>query len=151
MLVGMVGVLVPVLPGLLVVWLAAVLSLLWQGADGAAWLGVGWFTLLFALGTLATVALPARRGRETGVPSGSLAAAVAGAVAGFMLLPVAGFVVGGLVGLYLAERLRLGTGEAARRSTGAVLRAYGLGVLIELLLGFLLIGSWLTLVILRFG
>ncbi|TVR21937.1 MAG: DUF456 domain-containing protein [Nitriliruptor sp.] len=151
MLVGLVGVVVPVLPGLLIVWLVGVTSLLWQGTDGAAWLVAAWLTGLFALGTLATVLLPARRGREAGATTASFVTALLGAVLGFFVLPVAGFLVGFVVGLLLGERGRLGEWEAARRSTLSVLRGYGIGVLIELVLGVTMVGSWLVAVVVRFG
>lgn len=151
MLVGMVGVVVPVLPGLLIVWLVGVSSLLWQGADTVGWLVAAWLTGLFALGTLATVLLPARRGREAGATTASFATGLTGAVLGFFVLPVAGFLVGFVVGLLLGERGRLGEWEAARRSTLEVLRGYGLGVLLELVLGVTMVGSWLVAVVVRFG
>lgn len=149
MLVGLVGVLVPVLPGLLIVWAAGVASVLWQGTDTTGWLVAWWLTGLFALATLVTVVLPTRRGRELGATSASFASGLLGAVVGFFVLPVAGFLVGFLVGLAVGERARLGEWEAARTSTFAVLRAYGLGVLLELLLGLTMVGSWLAAVIAR--
>jgi uncharacterized protein len=151
MLVGLVGVVVPVLPGLLIVWLVGGLSLLWQGADAAGWLVVAWLTGLFALGTLATVVLPARRGREAGATTASFATALLGAVLGFFVVPVAGFLLGFVLGLLVGERGRLGEWEAARRSTLAVLRGYGLGVLLELIVGVTMIASWLVAVLVRFG
>lgn len=149
MIVGLVGVLVPVLPGLVVVWLAGVASVLWQGTDTTGWLVAWWLTGLFALGTLATVVLPTRRGRELGASSASFASGLLGAVVGFFVLPVAGFPIGFLAGLAIGERVRLGEWDAARRSTLAVLRAYGVGVVIELLLGVTMVGSWLVAVITR--
>ena len=149
MIVGLVGVLVPVLPGLVIVWLAGVGSVLWQGTDTTGWLVAWWLTGLFALGTLATVVLPTRRGRELGASTASLASGLLGAVIGFFVLPVAGFPVGFLAGLTIGERTRLGEWAAARRSTLAVLRAYGVGVVIELLSGITMVGSWLIAVIAR--
>jgi uncharacterized protein len=72
-----------------------------------------------------------------------------GAVIGFFVLPVAGFVLGFLAGLTVGERARLGEWAAARRSTLAVLRAYGVGVVIELLLGLTMVASWLVAVVAR--
>ncbi len=149
LLVGLVGVLVPVLPGLVIVWAAGVASVLWQGTDTTGWLVAWWLTGLFALATLITVVLPTRRGRELGATSTSFASGLLGAVAGFFVLPVAGFLIGFVVGLTVGERVRLGEWEAARASTFAVLRAYGLGVLLELLLGLTMVGSWLVAVIAR--
>jgi uncharacterized protein len=149
MLVGLVGVLVPVLPGLLVVWVAGVASVLWQGTDTTGWLMAWWLTGLFALGTIVTVVLPTRRGRELGASNASFASGLLGAVIGFFVLPVAGFLLGFLAGLTVGERARLGDWTAARRSTLAVLRAYGVGVVIELLLGLTMVASWLVAVITR--
>jgi uncharacterized protein len=149
MLVGLVGVLVPVLPGLLIVWAAGVASVLWQGTDTTGWLMAWFLTGLFALGTIVTVVLPTRRGRELGASNASFASALLGAVIGFFVLPVAGFLVGFLAGLTVGERARLGDWAAARRSTLAVLRAYGVGVVIELLLGLTMVASWLVVVITR--
>lgn len=149
MVVGLVGVLVPVLPGLVIVWLAGVASVLWQGTDTTGWLVAWWLTGLFALGTLATVVLPTRRGRELGASNASFASGLLGAVIGFVVLPVAGFPVGFLAGLTIGERARLGEWAAARRSTLAVLRAYGVGVVIELLLGLTMVASWLVAVVAR--
>ncbi len=151
MLVGMVGVLIPVLPGLAVVWLVGVITLLWQDLDGVGWGVSAWLTLLLVLGTLATVALPARRGQQAGAPSSTFAATVFGAVVGFFVLPVLGFLLGALAGLLLAERSRLGEWPAARASVGQVLRAYGVGVLVELVIGVVMVGSWLVAVVVRFG
>jgi uncharacterized protein len=149
MVVGMLGVVVPVMPGLLLVWLAACLSLLWQAGDATGWALVGMQTVLFALGTVATVYLPARTGRAGGLGARSAAITLLGAGLGFVLVPVIGLLLGAAVGLYLGERSRLGGHEAALASTGQVLRAYGVGVLVELLLGTVMIATWLVAVLLR--
>ncbi len=149
MLVGLVGVVVPVLPGLLIVWLVGVASLLWQGGGPAAWAVVAWLTLLFAAGTVATIILPARRGRQAGASPRSLGPVVLGATIGFVVLPVFGLLIGALAGLYLGEWGRLGDRIEAGRSTRAVLAGYGIGVLLELVLGTIMLASWLLMVVVR--
>jgi uncharacterized protein len=149
MLVGLVGVVVPVMPGLLFVWLAGVGTLLWQGADVTGWAVSGVLTLLFGLGTAATVYLPARTGRQGGLTAGTLGTVLAGAIVGFVVVPVAGLLLGAAVGLYLGERLRLRGHQPAWASTVSVLRAYGVGVLVELVIGLTMIGLWAVVVLLR--
>lgn len=149
MLVGLVGVVLPVLPGLLVVWLVAVASILWQGGGAVAWAVVAWLTVLFAAGTAATILLPARRGKEAGASPRSLGTVVLGATVGFVVLPVFGLLIGALLGFYLGEWARLGDREEAGRSTRAVLAAYGIGVLLELVLGTVLIATWVVTVVVR--
>ena len=149
MVVGLVGVVVPVMPGLLLVWLAACGSLLWQATDAAGWVVAGVLTVLFALGTVATVYLPARRGRAGGLTAKTLATVVVGALVGLVVIPVVGLLVGATVGLYLGERARLGEHAAAWGSTLDVLRAYGVGVLVELLIGITMIATWAVAVVVR--
>jgi uncharacterized protein len=149
MVVGLVGVVVPVLPGLLLVWLAGAGTMLYLGTDPAGWTVAVLLTLLFAVGSGATIWLPARQGRRGGVPLRSLLAALLGAVVGFVVLPVVGFLVGAFVGLLVGEQQRLGDWPAARASVGQVLRAYGVGVIVELVVGVLMIATWLVALVVR--
>ena len=149
MLVGLVGVVVPVMPGLLVIWLISAGTTLWMGADAAGWTVTVLLTAMFAAGTAAGIWLPARRGRRGGAPTRSLVAAVVGAIVGFFVIPVAGLLLGGFLGFMLAEFRRLGDWQAATRSLVGVVAAYGLGVLIELVLGVAMIGTWVISVVLR--
>ncbi len=144
MLVGVAGVVVPVLPGLALVW-AAGLVWVWQDGGGPARVVVGvLLTLLLVLGTVAKYALPARSATAAGAPRSTLALGALGAVVGFFVVPVAGLVVGGVGAVYLAELRRLRDGSAAWRSTWAVLRAIGLGMLVELATALIMIGTWLV-------
>ncbi|MFA9445946.1 DUF456 domain-containing protein [Egicoccus sp. AB-alg6-2] len=149
MLVGMIGVVVPVLPGLLLVWGAAVGSTLLAGTDAAGWAVAGVLSVLFAVGTAATVWLPARHGRRGGVPMRSLVSAAVGAVVGFFVVPIVGFLLGAAVGLLVAERDRLGDWQPAWRSLAGVARAYGIGVIVELVVGIVMIAVWAIAAVLR--
>jgi len=149
MLLGLFGVFVPVMPGLVIVWIVGTGSLLWLESDAIGWWVAAWLTALFAAGTVATVWLPARRGRAAGASARSLAIAGIGASLGFFLVPVAGFLLGGLAGLYLGEWRRLGDPDEARSSVLSVLRGYGVGVVIEMVVGVVMIASWATAVFLR--
>jgi uncharacterized protein YqgC (DUF456 family) len=149
MLVGLIGVVVPVLPGLVLIWVAAVSTTLLLRADVVGWLVTMLLTVLFGLGMAATIWLPARQGRRGGVPLRSLLAAAAGAVVGFFVIPVIGFLVAGAAGLLLSERSRLDAWQPALRSVGGVVRAYGLGVVVELVAGLSMIAVWASAVLLR--
>lgn len=142
MLVGLAGVAIPVLPGLSLVWLAAVGSMVIAGWSGGAWVIAAVVTTIFAGAQIAEYALPARAGRAAGAPRSSLLAGAALGILGFFLIPVVGFVVGGVGGVYLAERSRLGDHAAARRTTWAVLKSVGIAALLQLLAGILIIAVW---------
>jgi uncharacterized protein len=149
MVVGLIGVVVPVMPGLLLVWAIGVGTTLWVGTDTVGWGVAALLTLLFAGGGAATIWLPARQGRRGGVPLRSLVVAAVGAVVGFFVVPVLGFLLGGFVGLLVAEQQRLGGWQPATSSVGQVLRAYGIGVVVEVVVGVTMIGIWLVATVVR--
>lgn len=144
MLVGLVGVVVPVLPGTALVLAAGIAwaVLVVDGGTGR-WVVVGVMTALFVTGLVLKLALPGRQ-LSGALPRTTLLAAGAGAVLGVLLLPPLGLLLGGAAGTYLAESRRLGHGAEARRSTVRVLRAVGAGVLAELAAGVLMVGTWLV-------
>lgn len=132
MLVGLAGTIIPVLPGLLLIWGAALGAWLIAGPGTVGWVSLVVISLLGILGTAAKLALPARSGRAGGVPTSTLVAGLAAAVVGFFVIPVVGFLLGGVAGLWLAEAARLGDQQAAGRSTASILRGYGIGIAIEI-------------------
>jgi uncharacterized protein len=142
MLVGLVGVVVPVLPGLALIWLAAA-GWAWADGGGAArWSVVVVVTALLVAGTVAKYAVPARSATGAGAPRSTLLAGALGALVGFFVIPVVGLVVGGLAGIFVAELARLSDGRAALRSTRAVLVGLGIGALIELAAGLAMVWVW---------
>jgi uncharacterized protein len=143
MAVGLAGVLVPVLPGLLLVWGA---GLVWTIADGGGavrWTVFGVLTALFVGATVAKYVLPARSAAARGAPLSTLLAGAAGAVVGFYAIPVVGALIGVVAGIYLAEYARLREARAALVATKAALVAIGIGVLIELGAGVIMVLVWL--------
>jgi uncharacterized protein len=146
-LAGLVGVLLPMLPGLLLCW-GAVLVWALVERTAVAWTVLAVATLLFATSQVVKYLVPGRRLRSAGVPWGSMAAGGVLAAVGFFVIPVVGAVAGFVGGVYGAERLRLHTHAAAWPSTVRALRAVGLSVLIELVAGLLIGTVWLAAVLL---
>jgi uncharacterized protein len=146
-LVGLLGVLLPLLPGLLLCW-GAVLVWALVERTAVAWTVLAAATVLVAASTVTKYLVPGRRMRAAGVPWASLAAGGTLAIVGFFVIPVVGALVGFVAGVYGAERLRLRTHAAAWPSTVQALRAVGLSVLIELGAGLLIAAAWLAAVVL---
>jgi uncharacterized protein len=128
-LVGLVGIVVPVLPGLVLV-LGGVL--VWALVEGSA---LAWG--IFAACTLVTVAgyvlqytLPGRRMRERGVSSSTLFLAVLLGIVGFFVIPVVGAVVGFVLGIFVVElgrsRDRLQAWTRTKHALVAVLHSIGI-------------------------
>ncbi len=143
MVVGLVGVLVPLLPGTALILAAGALWALLLVDGPGRWVVLAVMAALFTTGLVAKYALPGRL-LSGALPRGTLVAGGAGAVVGFVVLPPLGLLVGGVLGVFLAEVRRLGPGAGAARSTVEVLRAVGLGILAELAAGVLMVLTWLV-------
>lgn len=141
MLVGTVGIVVPVLPGLFVVW-GATLVWAFERQDGPGWFVLGLATVAYAVGLVAQYLLPGRRMRSAGVEGWIVAVALAVAVVGFFVVPVVGAPVGFVVAVYLLERVKHREHGAAWRATTQAMRAVALNVGIELATAFAIIATW---------
>jgi len=129
--VGVVGVVVPVLPGLLLSWAGVLLwAVLGEGSVAVRWLTFGVATAVVLLGTLIKYLVPGRRLKNAGVPNSALLAGGLLGVIGFFVIPVIGLPLGFVLGIYLVERARLGPGQAWP-STKRAVAAAGMALLIE--------------------
>lgn len=144
-LTGLVGILVPMLPGLVLVAGSVVV---WAFLVGT---GVGWsvavLTVVLATGgTVFKFLVPGRRLKRSGVPTSTMLVAGLLAIVGFFVIPVVGAPIGFVAGTYLAERRRLGP-LTAGPSTRASLAAIAMSIGIELTAGLLIAGAWLLAVL----
>ncbi|WP_453985542.1 DUF456 domain-containing protein [Brevibacterium casei] len=135
-LVGCLGIIVPVLPGSILI---AVAVLIWAIVIGtpAAWIVFAIVAVLVAGGMSASFVLTGRKLKEMEVPNGSVAVAGVLAIVGFFVIPVLGLPLGFVLGLYLAEYARLKDPTTAWSSSWGSIKAIGLGTVIELFLALL--------------
>ena len=143
---GLVGVLVPVLPGLVLV-LAGIGVWAVPRGDAVGWTVLGVAAAIVTLGTVLKYLLPGVRMRAAGVPGRTLFAGGVLGIVGFFVIPVVGMFVGFPAGVYLSERQRLGTHDQAWTSTKHALRATGLSILIEFIGTSLTAAVWLVAVL----
>jgi len=143
---GIVGIVVPVLPGALLAWAAIAVWAIVVGS-ATAWAVLAVATLLIGGAQVVKLLVPGRRMRVAGVPRRSIAVGVALAVVGFFVIPVVGFFIGFPAGVYLEERRRLRGHAPAWRSTREAVRAIGLSIAIELAGTVVAAGVWLAAVL----
>ena len=142
-LTGIIGIVVPFVPGSLLV-LGAIVG--WALVENTA---TGWevaaiATVAIGLATVLRLTIPERRMRESGVPRGSILAGVALGVAGFFLVPVVGLPLGFVLGVYIVERARLGHHAGAWGATVAAVRGVGLSIFIEVAGAMVAAGAWVA-------
>ena len=141
MLVGTVGIVVPVLPGLLLVW-GATLVWAFERQDGPGWLVFGIATLLYAVGLVAQYLVPGRRMKTAGVDGVIVAVALVVAVVGFFVVPVVGGPLGFVLTVYVLELAKHRSHAPAWHATTQAIRAVALNIGIELVTAFAMIATW---------
>ena len=141
-LVGLVGMVVPVLPGTLLI---AVALLGWAAYVGEprGWVLAGAGLVVLAAGAGLKYLLAGRHLRGHGVPSSTLVIGGLLGIVGFFVVPVIGLPLGFVLGIYLSELTRVGATKAWP-ATVAALKAVGIAMLVELAAGFGAATLWLA-------
>jgi uncharacterized protein YqgC (DUF456 family) len=142
--VGLVGIVVPILPGLLLSYGAVLAWAIFADAGWGKWLVLTLCTLWAVIGTVVKYAWPGQRMKKAGIPNWSMLAGVAGAIVGFFVIPFVGLIVGFVAGIWLAEWQRHNDPKLAWPSTVEALKATGLSMLIELAAGVLIGVTWVA-------
>ena len=132
MAVGAVGTVVPLLPGLALVWGAGLVYGLVEGFDAVGGVAFAAMSVLAAGGTVAGWVVPKRRASGAGAGRTSVWLGIAAAVVGFFVVPVVGLALGGVLGIYVGENLRTHDPAAAWVTTRATIVGFGVAALIQL-------------------
>ncbi|AXH95573.1 DUF456 domain-containing protein [Ornithinimicrobium avium] len=146
MVVGIVGIVVPVLPGLLLVVAGVVLWALDERST-TGWVVLAVALAIYAAGLVLQWLVPGRRMRRAGVATSTLLVGVVTAVIMAFVIPVVGLFVGFPLGIFLVSLARTRDHREALRATGHALRAVGTNILIELTTAFLIVAVWAVSVI----
>jgi len=129
LLVGLLGLIVPIFPGLVIMWLGTlVYAILQSAADRMTfwdWVLFALITILMIVGNVVDNIIIARKMRDKFIPwSSILFAFAASIVASLFLTPLVGLVAAPL-GLFSAEYRRLRNRNAAMESTKAYMIGWG--------------------------
>ena len=138
---GLIGIVVPLLPGILLVYGAI---LVWAVVEHnvAAWVTLGVVTVLVGATTLIKYMWPARRMRAADVGTGTLLIGAVLGIVGFFVIPVLGLVIGFVLGVYLAELSNRRDQRLAWASTKHALKGVALSVGVELAGALLATVAW---------
>jgi len=145
-LIGLAGIVVPVLPGLVLVVFGIAVWAVPRG-DAFGWTVLGIAAAIALAGTVVKYLLPGKRLREAGVPGRKLALGAVLGIVGFFVVPVVGLLLGFVLGVYLAELGRIGRARAWPSARHA-LTAVGWSILIELAAGLLATAVWVGALVL---
>ncbi|WP_020099986.1 DUF456 domain-containing protein [Mycobacterium sp. 360MFTsu5.1] len=141
--IGLVGIVVPVLPGGLLVFLAIAV---WAVAvhTATSWVVLGVAAALFVAGEVIKYLWPVRRMRRADVSTRSLIVGGILGIIGFFVIPVLGLALGFVLGVYLSEYSALRDPGRAWTSTKHAIKGVALAMGVELTAALLAAAAWVT-------
>ena len=147
LLVGLVGLAMPVFPGLVIMWAGTLLYAIVKGTSGYMtnweWVAFGLITVLMFGGSVVDNLIIARKMRDHYVPWNSiLFAFAAGIIASLFFTPLIGLIAAP-AGLFFAELRRLKNRDEAWRSTRAYMIGWGWAFAARFTIGLIIVGLWM--------
>ena len=135
LLVGLAGVVVPLLPGTLLLWLTVAVYAVAERLNGFAAIDPVTFaviTLIALVTGLSDLWLPLLGAKVTGSSPRSLVYGVAGGILGTFVIPLLGSIIGYVVGILVGEYRRYGDWNKALRAGWGGLAGWGIATIIQL-------------------
>jgi len=142
MLIGLFGLIIPIFPGNVVMWLAALVYGLVFGFGRLGAIMFAIITLLMLTAAAADNVLMGAKAREEGADWGSIILALIAGIMGTMIFPPIGGLIAAPVVLFLMERQRLEDTEKAKAVVKALLTGWGLAFLVRFGLGVVMFALW---------
>lgn len=147
LLIGLLGLIVPIFPGLTVMWLGTLVYALLQSAAQRMtfwdWVLFAVITLLMIVGNIVDNIIIARKMRDKFVPWSSIILAfTASLIASLFLTPLVGLAVAPLA-LFFLEYRRVRDRSAAIDSTKAYMIGWGWSFAARFIIGLMITGFWM--------
>ncbi|MEW5871251.1 MAG: DUF456 domain-containing protein [Chloroflexota bacterium] len=142
MLIGLLGLVVPIYPGLVIMWLAALGYGILTGFDTLAIFIFIVLTLLMLGGSLVDNLLLGAGARKGGASWRTILVALAAGIIGTLLLPPIGGIIAAPVAILLLEYSRLRDWNKARQAVIGLATGWGLAYFVRLGVGILMMVLW---------
>ncbi len=142
MLLGLAGLIIPVLPGLVMIWLAALVYWIATGFTWITWVALAVLTVLMIGGSVIDNILMGASARMSGASwLGIGIALLAGILGSIFLTPIGGLLLA-LLGIFIVEIIRLRDWRKALNSTTSMAIGCGSSAFVRFAIGCLMILIW---------
>jgi uncharacterized protein len=143
MVIGLLGLSLPGVPGLTIVWVAALVYGLIDGFNWASGILFAFITILMIFGNLVDNLFMGAGARVTGASWLAIGVAMVAGIAGTLLLPPIGGLIFALVGVFLVEIIRLKEWKKAIESVKGMALGCGWSFVARFVIGLMMIAWWL--------
>jgi uncharacterized protein YqgC (DUF456 family) len=142
MLFGLFSLLIPVLPGLVIIWVPALVYGLVTGFNWTSGILFFFITVLMIVGSLVDNFVMGASARQQGASWVAIAVSLVGGVIGSLVFPPFGGILVALVGLFAVEFYRLRDWRKALESTRSMAVGCGWAAIIRFGIGLVMILLW---------
>jgi uncharacterized protein YqgC (DUF456 family) len=149
MLVGLFGLVIPIFPGIIVIWLAVLVYGLVTGFYPLAWVLFAVITALFLVGVTIDNVLMNAKSRQAGAAWSSLILGIIAGILGTILLPPFGGIIATPLVVLLLEYLRRRDIQQAWMALRGLLIGWGASFVVRFFIGMVMISLWLVWAIQR--
>ena len=144
MLVGLFGLIVPVFPGIAVIWLAALGYGVTTGFTTLGWVLFALITLLFITGAVIDNILISAKAHKEGAAWSSLVLGVLAGILGTIFFPPFGGLIAAPSVVFLIEYIRQRDFKKALLTLRGLAIGWGSAFVVRFLIGAAMIGIWLV-------
>ena len=136
---------IPILPGLLIIWVAALGYGISAGFGTLGWILFALISVLMLGGSILDNLLMGAKAHKEGAPWWVVLISLASAIVGSIVIPVpiVGGILAALLVLFLIEWMRLKDARKALASMRGMLVGCGWAVVFRVIIGLVMIGLWL--------
>jgi hypothetical protein len=144
MLVGLFGLIVPIFPGIAVIWLAALGYGVATGFTTLGWVCFAVITILFITGAVIDNVLMGARAHKEGAAWYSLVFGISAGILGTFIFPPLGGLIAAPLVLFLLEYIRQRDFKRAFATLKGLAIGWGSAFVVRFLIGVAMIGIWLV-------
>jgi uncharacterized protein len=148
MVVGLIGTVVPVLPGSVLIFGAALLHAWVEGFQAVGWPTLLVLGLLAVIGTTADIWASSLGAKAGGASGWSVLAGLAGGLVGLILFSLPGAILGAILAVLLTETARLRDVKGAAKAGGGWMLGWLLSTVVHLSAGLIMVALFVWQVIL---
>jgi len=144
MLFGLFSLLIPVMPGLAIIWVPALVYGILTGFNLLSGVLFALMTVLMVVGNLADNFIMGKKARDQGASWLAIGVALVAGLAGSLIFPPFGGLIAALIGLFLVEFLRLKDWRSALQSTKSMAIGCGWAAALRFGIGIVMILIWMA-------
>lgn len=139
MVVGMIGIIVPIMPGIFLVWMGVFVYVYRNGFEVISLPMFLFFTLIVLVSGTSDLWLPYLGARKTGASKRTFVFGLVGSIIGSIILPIIGTIIGYVAGVFVGEYHKRRDWQQAKRAGLGSLAGWGISTAVQLVAGLLII------------